>query len=82
MSLDECIHGLGPVAHCTICNGRDQADFLATFNGEQHHPRVFQAKYPGQCPGCDLPIMVGQSVAWLPRASNTHNPIFHEACWP
>lgn len=41
--LDECIHGLGPVTACTICNGRDareQAErdrvlytFTAAFDG-------------------------------------------------
>jgi hypothetical protein len=73
MTLDECIHGLGPVEACTICNGRDKREAAA--NAER--PRTFPAKYTSHCRGCNLPIAVGQVVAWLPDHAATH-----EECWP
>jgi len=69
----ECIHGLGPVEACVECNGRaareraDQADAW----------RTFPARYESQCPACDLPIGVGDLIAWKPDAK----PI-HEGCRP
>jgi hypothetical protein len=66
---DECIHGLGPVACCTICNGRAKRE------ADQPSWRHFPAKYPGQCPGCDLPIAVGQAIAWADGMS-----VHHEGC--
>ena len=73
MPLEECIHGLGPVEACTICNGRDKRE--AAEQAEQ--PRHFPAKFASQCPECDLPIAVGQIVAWLPEHRATHAD-----CWP
>lgn len=69
---EECIHGLGPTEACVICNGREKRE--AAERAER--PRIFAAKYEGQCPACDLPISVGQSIAWLPD----HQPT-HEGCW-
>lgn len=69
---DECIHGLGPVAACTICNGRARREIAE----QAELPRLFAAKFEGQCDNCDLPIMVGQTVAWLPERRATH-----EGCW-
>lgn len=71
--LDECIHGLGPVEACTTCNGRDRRE--ATEAAEA--PRTFPAKYGSQCAGCDLPIAVGQIIAWHPDRPGAR----HEGCW-
>lgn len=70
--MDECIHGLGPVEACTICNGREKRE--ATEQAEQ--PRTFPAKYDSHCPACDLPIYVGQLIAWHPD-----RPARHDECW-
>lgn len=53
MSKDECIHGLGPISACTICNGRAAAErkaanavdysFTAKFDGPLacgHHSEI------------------------------------------
>lgn len=72
-ALEECIHGLGPVEACVICNGRAKREAAE----EAERPRVFVAKFDGQCDECDLPIHVGQMVAWLPERRATH-----EECWP
>lgn len=69
---EECIHGLGPVEACVICNGRAKRE--AAERAEQ--PRTFPAKFESQCPECDLPIYVGQMVAWLPERRATH-----AECW-
>jgi hypothetical protein len=70
MSDEECIHGLGPVVACVICNGRAKAERQAP------DPfRYFAAKYDGQCAECHLPIHVGQSIAWRPG-----EPPIHEGC--
>jgi len=65
----ECIHGLGPVAACTICNGKDRAA------RNQPQWRYFPARYAGQCGACDLPITIGQVIAWC-----EDNPVIHEGC--
>lgn len=57
---DECIHLLDP-ATCTICNGRDRRERVAS-RGEERHGKAFTAKYAGQCSECNLPISVGQSI--------------------
>lgn len=71
--LDECIHGLGPVEACVICNGRAKRDAAE----QAERPRQFPAKFEGQCDECDLPIYVDQVVAWLPERRATH-----VECWP
>lgn len=38
---------------------------------------AFEARWPGQCPGCDLPISPGQSVKRTSRRR-----YFHERCTP
>lgn len=70
--LEECIHGLGPVEACVECNGRAQREAKAA----REAPRTFPAKYSGHCPGCNLPIAVGQLIAHLAGAAVTH-----AECW-
>ncbi len=56
---DDCIHGLGPVAACVICNGRAER--------EEHDGRRvvarFIAKFPGtRCHHCDGDIEIGDRM--------------------
>lgn len=71
---DECIHGLGLASACTICNGRDRKREIEDHNDDW---REFHAKYEGQCPGCNLPIQVGELVAW-----KADRPAIHARCRP
>lgn len=66
--MDECIHGLGPIEACVICNGRAQREAAI----EAERPCVFPAKYDGQCSACDLPIYPGDMIAWRPDERPTH----------
>jgi hypothetical protein len=65
---DECIHGLGLVSACTICNGRERRERESHTEGW----REFPAKYEGQCPACNLPIRVGSMIAWRPDDRPRH----------
>ena len=65
----ECIHGIWPASVCTVCNGKDRKAETEV------HWRTFPAKYAGQCAGCDLPINVGDIIAW-----QEGQPIYHEGC--
>lgn len=59
MSLDECIHGLGPVSACTICNGREAKE-----RAERNRIVArFPAAYEGHCYGCQDEISVGDILA-------------------
>lgn len=69
----ECIHGLGPIEACVLCNGRAKREAAE----RTETPRTFHAKFDGHCHECNLPIIVGQLVAWLPEHQATH-----AACWP
>lgn len=69
---EECIHGLGPIACCTICNGRERRE------ADQQQYRTFAAAYAGQCSGCNLPIVVGQTIAWPVGGG----PTYHDGCQP
>lgn len=74
VEVAECIHGLGPVSACTMCNGRDAAEARAN---EMPAPlSVFAARYPGRCLGCDVPIQVGDIIAWHPDWLARHHD-----CW-
>lgn len=67
---EECIHGLGPKTACTICNGK--AGIAA-----DDPWRTFPAKYAAQCNACNLPIEVGQIIAW-----REGDRAIHEGCRP
>lgn len=56
---DECIHGLGPVTACTICNGREAKD-RAFADAISHR---FRARFDGECAKCDGAIFVGDMMA-------------------
>jgi len=75
MSDEECIHGLGPVSACTICNGRAQREAEAE-QAAKGKVRYMPARYPGYCPGCNLPIHEGQMIAWV-----SDHPTVHKKCW-
>lgn len=70
--LEECIHGLGPVSACVICNGRAEKERQQTAEA----PITFPAKYSTKCPECDHMIEQGDMVAWLDG-----RPAVHEDCW-
>lgn len=58
---DECIHGLGPLSACVICNGSDRRDKL----NEQANSRLkytFKAKFDGTCRKCFSPTSRGELV--------------------
>lgn len=67
----ECIHGLGPIAACVLCNGRAKRE------AEAVRWVTFFARWPGHCPGCNLPIMEGQTIAWRQGAA-----AHHDGCQP
>lgn len=69
----ECIHGLGPVSACVICNGRAKRE--AAEQVEQ--PVVMVTRYQAMCVECDLPIYPGQTIAWYP---NHTRPTVHIEC--
>lgn len=71
----ECIHGLGPVSACVLCNGRAAAEAKTVRVDEA--PVTIVARHAGSCPECDLPIYPGQSVAWFPEHTR---PTVHAAC--
>ena len=68
---DECIHGLGPIAACVLCNGRAKRE------AEAVRWVTFFARWPGHCPGCNLPIVEGQMIAWHQGAA-----AHHDGCQP
>jgi hypothetical protein len=52
---DECIHGLGPIAACTICNGRERRE-------RAERDRIvarWTALYNGTCAMCGGAISPG-----------------------
>lgn len=69
---DDCVHGLGPIEACVDCNGRAQRERAAA----AERPSVFPARHASHCTGCNLPITIGQRIAWLPGHTVTH-----EDCW-
>ena len=58
---EECIHGLGPVSACVICNGRAAAEDKA---GETL-PIKIVTRYQGCCPTCDRVVYPGDLLAWF-----------------
>jgi hypothetical protein len=61
----ECIHGME--YGCSICSGKDVR--RRESEGIEYS---YRAKYEGQCPGCDLPIVVGQQCVKTTRGRNLH----------
>jgi hypothetical protein len=75
MNDEECIHGLGPVSACVICNGRARRE-AADLDNEP--PTFIVTRYQAMCPECDEPIYPGDTIAWFPL----HNrPTTHENCY-
>jgi hypothetical protein len=61
MSDGECIHGLGPVAACVICNGRTKREAAEADEVVTRAP----AKYEGTCWRCDSAIEPGDTIVLL-----------------
>jgi hypothetical protein len=70
-----CAHGMPTPASCVECmeDGGLGAPARAPLTVEA----TFKARYDGQCPGCNLPIVVGQVVH---RLSN--DSYVHQGCQP
>lgn len=68
---DECPHGMEDPAWCSLCKRGPTKPEPVTVVAR------FPARYDGQCPGCDLPIKVGQLVAKL-----SNDTYVHEGCAP
>ena len=54
----ECIHGLGPVTACTMCNGREERE-------RADRDRIvarWAAKFPGTCAMCGTDITAGETI--------------------
>lgn len=70
---EECIHGLDK-RWCAIC--------LHGLSEQYRHAQLavvarFKAMYDGDCPGCDLPILVGQSIVKM-----SNDLYYHDYCEP
>lgn len=59
---DECIHGLGPVSACVICNGRAEREGRNASTG-----RLFSAAFPGRCSACEEKIEPGDLIGPFER---------------
>lgn len=55
--LDECIHGLGPVAACVICNGRAASEAKPT----SEVAYTFRAKFGGRL-SCGHEVDLGELI--------------------
>lgn len=73
MEDDECIHGLGPVSACVLCNGRAASEAKVASEA----PVAMVTRYQAMCPECDLPIYPGQTIIWFPDHSR---PTIHAEC--
>lgn len=68
---DECIHGLGLVAACVICNGRAAREAKIHTEGT-----TFPSQYSGECFEC--------GNRWVPPArigKLSNGRYVHESCW-
>ncbi|MGH9095574.1 MAG: hypothetical protein ACRDXE_10475 [Acidimicrobiales bacterium] len=76
MSLTEpCeLHELIGCTVCSVCSGK------AYRESEQRQPdsRPFQARYPGQCRECNLPISAGERLVL--RDYGNRVQVIHEWC--
>lgn len=71
-----CPHGEPHPSACPECVDTTPVPAQAE-EPERSSGYAFGAKWPGQCPGCDLPISPGQSVKRTNRKR-----YFHEGCTP
>lgn len=63
---EECIHGLNPT-WCSVCLhgiSRSEPETVEYY---------FSAKRDGQCPGCDLPVRVGDRIAKMSTGRYLHD---------
>lgn len=58
----ECIHGLGLVTACVICNGRAKREEVK----ENSLAVIMTTRFYGHCPECNTAIHVGEDIAWFP----------------
>lgn len=70
-----CAHGMPTPASCVDCMYEGNVPPAPPPEVERINQGSFIAKWDGQCPDCNLPIVHGQ---WLVRS--THGRYFHEHC--
>lgn len=72
---DECPHSpaLTPDT-CSLCKQADQPD------RSRHLTNTFPARYDGQCPGCNLPISVGQIIVMAWTGEDGDRKAYHKGC--
>lgn len=64
--MSECPHGLDQ-RWCSVClRGPKPRPVAVTVEA------TFEARYAGQCPACNLPITVGQTICRLSDESYVH----------
>ncbi|MAT04926.1 MAG: hypothetical protein CL424_07775 [Acidimicrobiaceae bacterium] len=69
LSDPECDHGL-TMSTCTICNGTDRRREREADQASK--PRRIDAKFPGTCASCELPIEPGDPILWSPGRKPLH----------
>jgi hypothetical protein len=69
----ECPHGSVP-ASCPPCRRDAQPEPTVIVT------RRFTARFDGTCPGCDLPISVGQDARSV--ITDGHRVTYHDGCEP
>lgn len=75
--ITECTHGMPTPASCFECM-EDGPVAPPTRNvPETVDGPAFAANWPGECPGCDRPIVVGQTI----RATSRGRYV-HQGCTP
>jgi len=67
---DECIHGLGMISACVLCNGRAKREQDERWKVQY----MFDAKYQGLCTRCKDVILVDGRVAM------THGGVICQGC--
>ena len=68
--MSDCPHGLD-TAWCATCKHGPSKPSAVTIEA------TFRARYEGDCPGCSLPIHIGQVVHKL-----SNERYVHEGCQP
>lgn len=78
MPEQPCAHGMPGASSCVDCmnEGNLPAPRPAVV-AEEAGPE-FEARFPGQCTGCNLPIMAGQRVRRL--SVGDHHRYVHARC--
>jgi len=66
---DECIHGLGTVAACVICNGRAEQEHRARLAADGAE---FTARFESVCPACTTTCEIGDRIVHVAGGFYVH----------